>query len=486
MGGGIGGLFCGAILAREGFRVTVLDKNRTAGGGLQTFYRDGVPFGTGMHLFGAMGPKGQLRLLCRYLGIEEKLQVKPFHDNLINIDTHTRLTLPFGREGWIDAWCRHYGDSPQLREEISTYVDDLYRLAGQENLFNLRPSEWREELFISPLSAKEFVAQHISNPTLRRDISYLSSFYGGTDDSPALVHALLNVLHIDGTYAFASRSSQLVELLTSVVASAGGRVVADAEVTNIAVDDRHVSHVVTTKGDFTAENFISAIPIGALLRILPGPSFSTAFRHRIASAPLSYSSFTLYATLQPRTLRHSDDGYFFLRNSTDVWSLHRYSSDSWPQMLFLLTEPDPEHPEFARALTMMAPMDYAQCERWEETRTGHRPDDYQQWKQELARQALAMVEPTFGPLQMVHLTTASPLTIRDYYGNTRGAIYGMHTNVTNPLQTMLSTRTKIDNLFLTGQDVNFHGMVGVAVTAIATAETLLGQNTIVDKLNRCR
>ena len=37
IGAGLGGLFTGAILAKEGFGVTVLEKNSTIGGGLQTF-----------------------------------------------------------------------------------------------------------------------------------------------------------------------------------------------------------------------------------------------------------------------------------------------------------------------------------------------------------------------------------------------------------------------------------------------------------------
>ena len=42
IGGGLGGLFAGAILSREGFKVTVLEKNDTAGGGLQNFRRFGM------------------------------------------------------------------------------------------------------------------------------------------------------------------------------------------------------------------------------------------------------------------------------------------------------------------------------------------------------------------------------------------------------------------------------------------------------------
>lgn len=34
IGGGLGGLFSGAILAKEGLEVTVLEKNKIIGGGL--------------------------------------------------------------------------------------------------------------------------------------------------------------------------------------------------------------------------------------------------------------------------------------------------------------------------------------------------------------------------------------------------------------------------------------------------------------------
>ena len=50
IGGGLGGLFTGAILSKEGFKVTVLEKNTTVGGGLQNFKRFGLKFDTGCML----------------------------------------------------------------------------------------------------------------------------------------------------------------------------------------------------------------------------------------------------------------------------------------------------------------------------------------------------------------------------------------------------------------------------------------------------
>ena len=52
IGAGLGGLFTGALLAKEGFKVTILEKNATIGGGLQTFQRFGEAFDTGMHIVG--------------------------------------------------------------------------------------------------------------------------------------------------------------------------------------------------------------------------------------------------------------------------------------------------------------------------------------------------------------------------------------------------------------------------------------------------
>jgi all-trans-retinol 13,14-reductase len=49
VGSGIGGLTCGAILSKEGYDVTIIEKNRQIGGVLQTFRRDGHVFDSSVH-----------------------------------------------------------------------------------------------------------------------------------------------------------------------------------------------------------------------------------------------------------------------------------------------------------------------------------------------------------------------------------------------------------------------------------------------------
>ena len=62
IGAGLGGLFCGALLSKEGHRVTVLEKNPLIGGGLQTFVRKGERYETGMHVAGGFHDTGLRRV----------------------------------------------------------------------------------------------------------------------------------------------------------------------------------------------------------------------------------------------------------------------------------------------------------------------------------------------------------------------------------------------------------------------------------------
>ena len=46
-----------------------------------------------------------------------------------------------------------------------------------------------------------------------------------------------------------------------------------------------------------------------------------------------------------------------------------------------------------------------------------------------------------------------------------------------------ATSTEIGNLLLTGQNINLHGICGVPLTAVNTAEALLGTNRLIHAIN---
>ena len=132
-------------------------------------------------------------------------------------------------------------------------------------------------------------------------------------------------------------------------------------------------------------------------------------------------------------------------------------------------------------------MPFEMVARWADTTPGHRGPDYEAWKENCAAALLRQLEelhPGFSSC-IEAMNTASPLTIRDYYGAKDGTICGFSKDCRNIALSHLPVVTKIDNLLLTDQNNNLHGFCGVPLTAITTCEVLLGTNYVINKINAC-
>ena len=448
MGGGLGGLMTGALLAKEGYRVSVLEKNRIIGGGLQSFRRGDYLFDTGMHIFGGMGDDGQMRRICRYLGIEERVKVQE-----LKVE-----------QGLWDAG----------NEE---YYEAMRSLTETEPLYTLRPTEADYRMPDMGLTAMDFIGRFAHDDEEKKRLARPAMLYGGQSDSPALLHALIACAHRNGAYTFVGGSLHFAELLAEVIVSAGGEVHCGEAVTGIDVAGRNVCAVHTEKGSYTADIYINDMPVSRLLELMPKGAFTRAFRSRIGSAPYTISAMNLFLGLKPHSMNNEGRAYFVTTEDCDLWNIDKCSEEQWPQAMYAQPAEN--------TITAILPMKYEYVERWADSQTGRRPQEYYNWKNMMMDRAINMVCQELGiPRDAIAYAEAgTPLTIRDYYDTPRGALYGIHRSTCDPLQSSLSTRTRLTNLYLTGQDVNFHGLIGTSLTAILTAETIVGRNTIVNKIN---
>ena len=197
IGGGLGGLFTGAILAKEGLRVTVIEKNAIIGGGLQSFKRFGELFDTGMHIIGGMQKDGSIRRICEYLGIWDKVRVKdtdPDHSDCVFFaEDGKTYQIAKGRTHFIDTLAK---DFPDQKENLAAYVDALYRITDEVDLFYLRLSSDYMQVHSEDfrMSADAFIAKYITDAHLRAVLAYLNPLYGGregvTSPSPAWVSSV--------------------------------------------------------------------------------------------------------------------------------------------------------------------------------------------------------------------------------------------------------------------------------------------------------
>ena len=70
LGAGVGGLFTGAMLAKKGYEVTILEQLPVFGGGLYSYERNGETWLTGMHIISGLQPDGPLAQILDELGIK--------------------------------------------------------------------------------------------------------------------------------------------------------------------------------------------------------------------------------------------------------------------------------------------------------------------------------------------------------------------------------------------------------------------------------
>ncbi len=140
-------------------------------------------------------------------------------------------------------------------------------------------------------------------------------------------------------------------------------------------------------------------------------------------------------------------------------------------------------------MIVMAYMRYEETREWEDSyntvaKSSPRGQAYEAFKKAKAEKLIDALEVRMPGIKenIESYYTSTPLTYRDYIGTVDGAIYGIQKDYKDPLRTFISAKTKVPNLYLTGQNLNMHGVLGVTISAISTCGELLGKANLMEKV----
>ena len=492
IGGGLGGLFTGALQAKQGRKVIVFEKNATAGGGLQTFIRKVGErqeiFETGMHLLGGFRQDGAIRKLLTDLQIFDQLKIKSVDndcmDELIYLSDRKVYRIPEGKENFITYFQHEF---PHEAEGIKKYVEKIWSIVDEISFFFLREENEKiyshDEMFYWP--ADKIVNHYIKDPKLQDALSYMNPMFGGiAGHTPGYVSALINRLYISGADRFVGGSHQLTNLLTQVIEKAGGKVLVSHEVRSVEVNDDKRNITVIKGKEKGGKEFayyldetdmvVCDIAPKQLLKMCPTRLFTKAFRTRVNTAPASYSTFCLFIIMKEDAFPYINHTCYMQQNYGRVWHYGEYNEENWPNGFMYLTPCVENQGNWAHTMVINAPMPYSTCKKWEDTKVGNRGADYIAWKKEITNKILdkmEMIYPGFRD-KCLKIYSSSPLTIRDYLGNPEGGMYGTEVDCQNLMQRQMPIHTKIRNLLMTGQNVYLHGSCGVPLTALQTSNAL--------------
>ena len=493
IGGGIGGLVSGALLSKEGYKVTVLEKNKAIGGGLQCFERKGKRYPTGMHVFGGLDEEGSMRKLFSYLGIMDRLSYrsmdKEANDVVVLTDQAKEFRFPQGKENYIEYLSSLF---PDEKDNIKAYVEKLIELAHESDLFFLREGgNWKLDYSQDFLASFDsIINRYIQDDQLKGLLHYLTPMFNGINGkTPAFINAITTMMHIHGTYQFVGGSQQLADLLVGIIEEQGGKVLTGKKVVAIKVKDREVTEVVAQDGSsYHADSYISDIHPDLLLGVIDPGAFTKAYVERLRQIEESTSCFKVFVEFKENSFPYLNQTHYAVNNLNRSFDNSSIQPEEWPRGVMFVTPSQEHQGDFASTMVINSFMDFEWVKPWENTTVGHRGESYESWKQlytEKVIDMMAKVYPNFRDC-IKNVFASSPLTIRDYLGNKDGSIYGYQRNCKNIMLSQLSVITKVRNLFLTGQNVNLHGLCGVSLGAVETVEAIVGQNVIVRKINEMK
>ncbi|MCL1821312.1 MAG: NAD(P)/FAD-dependent oxidoreductase [Prolixibacteraceae bacterium] len=479
VGGGLGGLACGTILSKEGYKVCVLEKNAVLGGCLQSFSRKGDIFDTGIHYVGSLDEGEILHQYLKYFGIIDKLKTRRLDSDAYDVVNIAGEEYAFssGFEKFADTLSQKF---PTESKNIREYVDLLKTVGNSISVEKLRQGLISESrLQFMEMSCSKKIASLTTNPQLRAVLSGNSMLYAGNRDTTSFyTHAMINSSNISGPYRFVDGSQQIADRLAEQIRQNGGEVRTHSQVTHMHVNNGVISSVEINNSEIIeSQMVISSIhPLPTFEMVEKNPFIKNTFLSRIRTLENSYGLFTVYLVMKKNSVPYRNCNYLFFSRADDIMSVPKTDSNHRINAIMLAMQASGENPDFCRVISLISPMYIAELETWKDTTVNQRGEGYKNFVMQKTEEMVAYARHFF-PSVATHaecIYTASPLTYRDYTGTPEGSAYGIVKDCRSLIKTLIPVRTKIKNLYLTGQNINVHGMLGVCVTAAATCGEILG------------
>jgi len=488
IGSGLGGLACGYILAKNGYRVTVLEKNAQVGGCLQTFVRRGVKFETGMHYIGSMEEGQLLHRFFKYLGLLPDVRLSPMDRSAYDVISIGGERFPFanGAENFSQQLSRFF---PKEKVHLKNYWRAIHEATESSPLHSLRTTD--EPIILNPAHMKQsyssFVDSTTGDPLLRLVLAGNLPLYAGEQGkTPMYIAAFINDFYNRSTWRIVGGSETIAQSLVRSIRAMGGEVLPGMEVARINCNDKQAVGVELKDGQtIEGDLFISDVHPARMVEMLGDTTLiRKSFRDRIQGLSNTISNFTVYIHFKKDNVPYLNSNLYHYDTPADVWRGKDYARETWPKSFLYMHLCSSENQRYAETAVLISYMNFEDVARWTDTKVGRRGADYEAFKREKAERLLDLLESQMPGTRrnIEHFYTSSPLTYLDYTGTERGSMYGVSRDCNESIQALVSPRTRIPNLFQTGQNVNSHGILGVIIGSILTSGELLGVNNIVRQI----
>jgi all-trans-retinol 13,14-reductase len=298
---------------------------------------------------------------------------------------------------------------------------------------------------------------------------------GVKDKTPLYIHAFTNDSNISGACRIVGGSDRIASSLVNSIRGFGGELFHSCKVKQILCNDTKATGLVLEDGtQIATKHIISNIHPEVTIDMIDSRLIRPVYRERICQMEQSAGSFTVYLKFKENTVPYMNHNHYHY-NTDHIWDGEKYTEQDWPRGYLYMHLCPHEQSQYAQAGEVLTIMRFEEVAQWAGTRVEHRGEAYRELKRRKAEKVLEQLERDFpGTLANVEAYyTSSPLTYLDYTGTKNGSMYGVLRDINEP---RIMHRTKIPNLFFTGQNIIAHGVMGVTVGALVTCAEFLGHD----------
>jgi len=455
IGAGLGGLVCGAYLARQGIPVTVVEQHSIPGGYATAFDRAGGRFTFEVSLHGTSVNNNGTAWILGDIGVLDKLELAQLPE-VYRLKTPTRdISVP---QRDPQAYIRLLAENfPAEAEGIRGFVEEMLGIADEVDTLSRRkgkffkpifPLQYRKMWNVRNKTLADLINDHVKDPELKHVLSALWRYYGLPPSKLSgfyYANATGDYLK-NGSYYIKNRSQDLSDAIAEVIEAGGGNVLYDTRVEKILVKNGRVEGVALSGGETLPARAVvsNASALTTLKEMVPTEAIPAEYLQKLEGYKPSISSFIVWLGLN-RDIQDKITAF-----STHVASGRGPEADyeaclkgDIENMGFSVCVYDKIFKGYSAAgtssLQLLVLSGYEPWRRFEAdyqagNKTAYRKEK-ERWTDILIERAETALIP--GLSSMIEVKeAATPLTNRRFTGNTDGAIYGFEQSGLNNPWTM--------------------------------------------------
>lgn len=467
IGAGLGGLCCGAMLAKCGFAVTVFEQHHVPGGYASAFQRGRFTFEVSLH--GTALDNAATAALFDELGIRDKVELVALPEVYSLKTPHLDISVPQkDPDAFAALLSQHF---PDEKDGIQRFIDDIVSIAeGVHNLNRYRKSPlnlltslpYRRLWKVWNVTLEKFLGDYVKDPAAQEVLATLWAYYGLPPSKLSAFYFAVGTGGYlrDGSAYITPRSQSLSDALVDVITAAGGEIRYGTEVEQITLSNGAVNGVKLADGETVPAQVVvsNANAPDTLNKMLPGMRLPEKYQAKLTQYRPSISSFIVWLGLN-QDIKDEFKPYssFISSGRGPEADYESCLKGEVGEGTFIVTLYDKLYDGYSEPGTSTIQLLFLSgYEPWrqfeEDYKAGHKDDYHQQkevWTQTLIRRAEESVIP--GLSSMIEtVEAATPLTNWHFTRNPEGAIYGYEQAVNNTFVNRIASDTPVQGLYLAG------------------------------------